>query len=512
MGHALWWLGESRFSVRYRERAFVLHRQDGDSIRACRTAVDLSIAYLVNLGNGPAARGWLAKAARVVESVEPNPMQGWLWLMEGFLSNEPVQAIELFRRALDFARRTDDVDLELVALSDLGVALVTSGKIESGMALLDEAMAGTLAGEYQRMDTVVFTTCNMLAACSLVGDVPRSVQWCQAADDFMEQYGSPFMFATCRAHFGGVLVERGQWQRAEEELGAALEIAEAAGPTAQAEVLARLADLRFRQGKLEEAEALLAQVPEASSAAVPAAGLALVRGRPEVAVVRLERHLDQIGDHHVRAAETMAKLVEAHLAAGDVDAAAGVATRLIETARSHDLPYPTALASVAHAHLAFAQGNPEEAREHLEKALHLFAQLDMPLDAARLRIKLAASFAVSNPSVAVVEARIALTTFEELGAELDANTAASLLRRLGAPGRTGPKRLGVLTKREREVLQLVAEGLSNPEIADRLYISRKTASHHVSSVLTKLGLRNRAEAAAYAARHAATGREKGPDP
>jgi DNA-binding NarL/FixJ family response regulator len=57
-----------------------------------------------------------------------------------------------------------------------------------------------------------------------------------------------------------------------------------------------------------------------------------------------------------------------------------------------------------------------------------------------------------------------------------------------------------LTKRETEVLSLLAEGCSNSEIAQRLYISRRTAEHHVARILAKLGLRGRAEVAAYALR------------
>ena len=108
--------------------------------------------------------------------------------------------------------------------------------------------------------------------------------------------------------------------------------------------------------------------------------------------------------------------------------------------------------------------------------------------------------APDGQEAAVGEARSALRVFERLGAAADADAAAGLLRELGAGGRAWPKGFGQLTKRETEVLSLLGAGCSNAEIAQRLVISRRTAEHHVASILSKLNLRSRSEAAAYAVR------------
>lgn len=500
LGEALWWLGRSSESVRCRERAYVGFRQVGNPVQASRMAVDVSVSYLINLANPAAAQGWLARAERVVADTTPNPMRGWLWLIGGFLAQDPDQAQELIDRALQFARQSGDIDLELVALSDLGIAKVRAGRVDEGLASLDEAMAGTLAGEYSRLDTVVFTSCNMLAACSLAGDLERAVQWCRVADEFMERIGSPFMYATCRAHFGGVLIEKGQWARAEQELQAALRMSEEAGPGPRTEALARLADLRFRQGRLEEADSLLEPVHDSVSAALPAAALQMARGEPEVAVAQLQRRLRRLGQPHIEAASTLAMLVDAHIATGNLESATEAATRLVALATALDRPHTSALSSLASGHLAAIRGRTEEAVGHLEDALHHFSDLDLPLESGQVRLELARLLAETNFEMAKQEAGLALAVFDGLGATAHADAAASLLRSFGVTRRPGPKNVGLLTKREQEVLQLVTQGLSNPEIAERLFISRKTAAHHVSRVLTKLGVRNRAEAAAVASR------------
>ncbi len=150
---------------------------------------------------------------------------------------------------------------------------------------------------------------------------------------------------------------------------------------------------------------------------------------------------------------------------------------------------------------ALAATDVSDACAHLETALAAFVRAGIPYRTAQTRLLLAQLLRGSDVEVAGAEARTAFSVFEALGAAREADTAAALMRDLGVKVvRTGPKSIGRLTKREQDVLALLGEGLSNPEIAGRLFLSRKTVEHHVARILSKLGLRGRAEAAALAAR------------
>jgi tetratricopeptide (TPR) repeat protein len=283
MGVALWWLGDTRASIAHTERAYAGFRRASDAVAAAMAAMSLCVTWISNFDNHAAAGGWLARAERVLGDLDPNPLQGWLWLLRGYLEPDTGRARELQQRVLELARATGDPDLELCAIGDLGLTLVTQGRAAEGLTLIDEAMAGTLGGEHRRLLTVVVASCDMLIACDLAGDLRRAAQWCQVADQFIDRYGCPFLYARCRTLYGGVLMAKGRWEEAEAELQAAIRMAEGPGPASHAEALARLADLRLRQGRLEEAEALLPERGGGRAAARTAARLRLARGEPSVA-------------------------------------------------------------------------------------------------------------------------------------------------------------------------------------------------------------------------------------
>jgi ATP/maltotriose-dependent transcriptional regulator MalT len=505
MGTALWWLGHIRESLGYRERAYAAYLAAHRYAEAAMVAMDVSVSYLSNLDDPAVAGGWLARARRAADLSGDAGLTGWLWLMDGYTSDDAQTQLDLLTRALDLARTTGDSDLELAALADLGLALVMRDEVRRGFDLLDEAMAGTLGGECRRLDTVVWASCSMLAACSLVGDQKRAAQWCSAAERFAETYGCPFLQVVCRSHYGRVLVAAGDWQLAEGELNRALSMSADCGRAPRIEALTGLAEIRLRQGAVEEADRLLGEAGGGPEIALVGAEVMTARGHPEQAVAVLEAEVGSAARPELEYPALAAGLVDAYLACGDIDSATRTA-RTLEDAAGHQHPQAHAVTERACGRVAAAAGDRGAATQRLRNAIAAYDDLGLPFQSARTRFELAQAVADLDPSLAVVEASRALDRLERLGALRDAAAAAAFLRTLGVATKPGPRELGLLSRREREVLALVQRGLTNPEIAAELFISRRTVAHHVSSILTKLNLHTRAEAAAFAATYGAADR------
>jgi DNA-binding CsgD family transcriptional regulator len=497
-GFALWALGELDQGLTWRQRAFEGYVRDGDCDRAARVAVWISRQYLIS-GRSSAASGWLARAERVLEEAPACAGQGWVVVEQARRSASVEDCADGARRAIELARAHGDDDLEVFALSVLGRAEVAGGRVEEGSRKLEEAMTAASGGRVRNVHTLGEAYCNLIIACTSAGDWERAAEWCRSVDAFAESRGLTVLFGACRTVHADVLVARGQWSDAEAALEDALDAHRRAYPAMATPTLSALALLRIRQGRLAEAEQLLAGRDEHGASLHALAELRLAEGEPRTAAALLERGLSATHGDVTAEARLLASLVDALLAAGDLQGAQAAATRLDRLGDGAWVGrLVQAQAALAAGRVALADARPVDALEHARAALELFGALEMPYEAADARLVLARVLADDVPELAREEARAAFASFKQLGAARGMDTAAAVLRELGAGTGGGPRAYGELTAREKEVLALLANGMTNGRIAQTLFISEKTAGHHVSRILSKLGVRNRAEAAAYA--------------
>jgi DNA-binding CsgD family transcriptional regulator len=506
LARARWWMSDVSGAVDAWERAYTACRRDGQDEAAAHLAVLLSREHAEGLGNDALANGWLARAKDVLADYPDSVEWGWVALVESERAVDPKHALEHAERALAAARRTRDADLELAALGRAGLAEIALGQVEEGMTRFDAGMAASTAGESPDLRTLGDLYCAANLAAEITLDMSRFEQWTGAVMGFMQRTGHPDLLTFCGTCCAEVCRAAGHWDDGEGWLTRTLSQLEQSGQKARCvHPATRLAKFRISQGRLEEADQLLQGYEDLPGADQAMVALHMARGQTALAAARLHRRLNELGRDNLVALPLLAQLVEVQLAQPDLAGAAETADAIEAIATRSGQSRTEAEAGLALGSVRGATGDVSGARLHLDRSLSLFVRLRMPHAASRVHLALARVLADSDPQSAVEEARLALRTFEDLGARHDADRAAALLRSLGVAGRTGAKLLGELSNREIEVLRLLGEGLTNAEIAARLYISTKTVATHVGNVFAKLHLRNRAEAAAFAHRHLADG-------
>ena len=502
LGLALWFLGRVADGIAAREQAFDHYARDSRCSDAARVAVWVAHQHAI-AGRASAARGWLARAERALTDVARCAGHGWVAVERARLATSVADQIAYARDAMTIARGETDRDLEVLALSVLGCAEVSAGHRDAGMVLLEEAMAAASVGLVRNVHTLGSAYCNLIVACTSAGEWERAREWCELVDDFARNHEAAPLLGSCRTIHADMLMATGHWPEAERALNSALVLHARYVPELDAPTVATFAELRIRQGRLGDAAKLLAGREEQPSSLRALALLRIAEGQPGVAAGLLERGLRASRGTRCETTQLLAALVDARLAAGQTTAASTAAEQLAGIAEDTGVRLVHARADLAAARVALASREPDSAAEPARKALAGFGALAMPLDAGEARIELARALRDESPELAAEEVRAAYVTFRALGAARAMDAAGALVRELG--GTTGGGRqLGAeLTAREHEVLALIALGMSNARIAHTLVISEKTAGHHVSSILTKLGVHNRAEAAAYAVAHRA---------
>jgi DNA-binding NarL/FixJ family response regulator len=190
-------------------------------------------------------------------------------------------------------------------------------------------------------------------------------------------------------------------------------------------------------------------------------------------------------------------LAYAEMLDGRADEARAWADRATASAALLDLPVRTGFAQLAHAHAALAV-DPAAAGRWAMAAAGSFETSGDRVDAGRAYLRAAtASAALGETEVARERFARARALFETCGAGLFVDQTARELRRMNArqPRRGTAEPHAVLTDREQEIAKLVAVGLTNRQIAERLYLSPRTVEAHLARLFTKLGVSTRAAVA-----------------
>ena len=505
------WQHDEKTVFDSRERAYRLFLDRGDKANAAMTAVWLAMDSRQFRGEQAVTRGWLQRAHRLLDSEGPSLEKGMLTFMEALFAlmerNDTSTALSMAREAARAGRASGNADLEMLATALEGLSLVSSGRVQEGMRLLDEAGVAALSGDMTDLMAIGTACCFLVDACDRVRDYDRADQWYGRIMDFTRRNNMEEMTAICRPHYAVLLMWRGAFADAEKELNTAIEYMSRIRPPMATEGVVRLADLRIRQGRYKDAAALLRQVEREPLSQLSLAELALSEGDPAAAEAMAERYLRRLPvENVVERAGGLEMMVRAKVAQGEFDAAGRALFDFEEAAASVGTGPIKAAASHAAGLLALGQGDNERARLRLEDAVDLYNSAGAVMETAKVRTALARSLhALGRSDAAAREAGLAFDTLRQVGAPREAEKAAEMLRVIAssrpsdARGESpGPD---VLTQRELEVLKLIAAGKSNAEISELMVLSVRTVERHISNLYLKIGAEGktaRASATAYA--------------
>ncbi|MEP6624119.1 MAG: LuxR C-terminal-related transcriptional regulator [Acidimicrobiia bacterium] len=493
---AAWWLGRMDECISTREAAYALYDSASEPRAAAQCAVRLwehySFKAQPNIGGA-----WLRRARQRIGDDTECVTYGNVVLREievahghGDLEGATARTHEI----IQLGRRLDATDLEAEALQTLGRILIDQGEPRVGLEHLDEAMLFAVEGRLGPYSTGK-VYCSLISACEELGDHRRATEWTDATARWSERHPFAVFPGLCRVHRAWALQCRGEWTRAEQEVLRACEELVGVSPSHAAVGFVELGEVRRRLGDLGGAEESFREAEALTGRSQP--GLALLRlaqGRLDAATAIITRALEEETWNRLARAKLLPARVQIAVAAGDFTTARGAAVELQSIAEDFDSAALRAASALAYGRLILAEGDANEAGAQLRQALDRWQELDVPYEVATARLLLGQACRIAgDEDGAIGSFAAAETIFEHLGASLDVRATRDLHQDHAFPDG--------ITDREAEVLQLVASGRSNKEIAATLFLSERTVARHLSNIFTKTGVSSRSAATAYAFEH-----------
>ena len=485
-------------SVAFLDRAYHGHLAEGRPLRAVRCAFWAGMQLVTRGELGPGG-GWLGRGQRLLEEQDEQAAEhGYLLIPLAFqqqAAGEWESAVEMARQATGIALRFGDRDLFALTAQLQGQFMVEQGRIAEGMRLLDESLVSAMS-DAQSPIVIGIVYCGVIIACVETYEVRRAREWTEVLSRWCRDQPELVAFTgRCLIHRAEIMQLRGDWAAALDEAQRASDrLAQGFNRPATAQAFYRQGELHRLRGESTAAER--AYRAASRYGLEPQPGLALLRlaqGRAEAAAGAIRRAIAEMSERHRRAALLPAS-VEIALTLGDVESARGACSELEEIASAYGSVLLEATAAHARGALLLVEGDAEAALELLRRAARAWQELDAPYEAARTQALASVAYgALGDTDGAGLALEAARDAFAELGAAPD---LARLDARTGEAGDDHG-----LTRRELEVLRLVAAGRSNREIAAALVISEHTVARHMQNIFAKLGVSSRTAASAFAYEH-----------
>ena len=474
------------------ERAHEAHLERGAALRAVRCAFFIGVNFAL-LGEIGRASGWFGRAQRLVEREGRDCVERGYLLIPGAMQSQAAGELDAAAAAAagaaETAERFGDPDLFALAVHVQGEVLIKQGRVGEGLTLLDEAMLRVAADELSPIVTGV-VYCGVIAGCEEAYELRRAREWTEALSRWCDAQPQMVAFGgRCLAHRAEIMQLRGAWQEALEEATRARERSERAmNPSAAGQALYLQGDVHRLRGDFGAAERAYRNAHQ--SGREPQPGLALLRlaqGDTEKAAAAIRRALAETVEP-LKRARLLPACAEIMLAVDDRPAAREACDELDAISTRYESPMLRAVVDHVRGMVELADGDSRAALAPLARARQAWQELEAPYEGARTRVLIGlACRGLGDDDSAELELEAARAVFAQLGAAPD-------LARVGrGPG--GPRGL---TRRELEVLRLVAQGKSNREIASTLVLSEHTVARHVQNIFRKLRVSSRTAAAAFA--------------